>query len=189
MKTEHLYRISKMDIETRIMKTAEDKVSNAIETTSSQAPKIRLRKPIEWISCIVSKDQCQLRWYAKLHWVVLKIVNMSHATHSDLRSNYDPATTEGLEKRNANHWSFANRPSANKGFFQNWEEKVCELKNAGLRFSASSALCCRRFWQIFKKQTFGNATTPISQRGDDTWKRVLVARQIISRAPRRMGVM
>ena len=59
MKTEHLYRNSKMDIETRIMKTAEDKVSNAIETTSSQAPKIRLRKPIEWISCIVSKDQCQ----------------------------------------------------------------------------------------------------------------------------------
>ena len=48
---------------------------------------------------------------------------------------------------------------------------------------------CRRFWQIFKKQTFGNATTPISQRGVDTWKRVLVARQIISRALRRMGVM
>ena len=47
MKTEHLYRNSKMDIETRIMKTAEDKVSNAIKTTSSQASTIRLRKPIE----------------------------------------------------------------------------------------------------------------------------------------------
>ena len=47
MKTEHLYRNSKMDIESRIMKTAEEKVSNVMKTTSAQAFKIRLRKPIE----------------------------------------------------------------------------------------------------------------------------------------------
>ena len=45
------------------------------------------------------------------------------------------------------------------------------------------------FDEYSKKQTFGNATTPITQRGVDTWKRVLVARQIISRTPRTMGVM
>ena len=47
MKTEHLNRNSKMDIESRIMKTAEEKVSNVFKTTSAQAFKIRLRKPIE----------------------------------------------------------------------------------------------------------------------------------------------
>ena len=180
-----------MDIESRIMKTAEEKVSNVIKTTSAQAFKIRLRKPIEWLSHIVNRvkdndanvpmhqcanapmrqcanapirqcandanvpmcqcanapmrqcanapttpmcqcanapttPMCQcanapmhqcanapMRQCAKLNWVApsgAKLVKMSHATHFDLRSNYDPATTEGLAKRNAKHKVLQNVP-------------------------------------------------------------------------------